>query len=74
MFRSLFQSQDAGPTGRYRAEIIDGHVRKHSHQAEVYECLKKGEQQGWWLVSASTSNSMASSWTTSIYWDTTPER
>jgi hypothetical protein len=73
MFRSMFQSQEEEPAGRYRTGIIEGHMRKQSHQAEVYECLNKGEQQGWRLVSASTSNPVGT-YFTSLYWDTSQER
>jgi hypothetical protein len=75
MLRSLFRSSEAEvPVGRYQVEIISGDMMQRSHLPKVQQRLNEGEQRGWGLVSASTSNeAMGSGWITSIYWDTTPE-
>jgi hypothetical protein len=73
VFGSMFRNQDEEPAGRYHAELIEGHIRWQSHQAERYGRLNRGEQQGRRLVSASTSNAIGI-YFTSIYWYTKPER
>lgn len=76
MLRSMIGSSEAEvPVGRYKVEIISGKMMQRSHLPKVQEHLNEGEQRGWRLVSASTSNeAMGTGWITSIYWDTTPER
>lgn len=64
-------SAQSSATGRYRVEIVTGEMRKKSHQNKVQETLNEGSQQGWQLVSATTTNA-SGVYVTGIYWDTTP--
>lgn len=70
----MFDSGAQSPaSGRYRMEMVAGEMRKKSHHANVQEKLNEGSQQGWRLVSATTTNA-SGTYVTGIYWDTTPER
>lgn len=67
------RSAESQATGRYQVEMVAGEMRKKSHHASVQEKLDEGSQQGWRLVSATTTNA-SGTYVTAIYWDTTPER
>ena len=69
----VFQGEAGGPTGRYRAEIVAGEMRRKSHLTKVQERLDEGAAKGWRLVSATTTNGTGT-YVTGIYWDTTRER
>lgn len=70
MFDSGAQNQ---VSGRYQVEMVAGEMRKKSHHASVQEKLDEGSQQGWRLVSATTTNA-SGTYVTGIYWDTMSER
>lgn len=59
--------------GRYRFEMVSGHLREKSHKSDVQEALNAGADKGWELVNASHSFS-GGGYVTALFWDTTPRR
>ena len=59
--------------GRYRFEMVSGHLREKSHKSDVQTALDAGADKSWELVNASHSAS-GGGYVTALFWDTTPRR
>lgn len=63
-----------GSVGRYKFEMISGHLRKKSHETEVQKALNEGANRGWELSNASFGAVSGGSYSTGLFWDTSPRR